>query len=55
MDLYYYEEVSDYVSMIKNTGEILRSLTEHFMCSAAPSAVDRSFKVRDEKEAKYLP
>ena len=55
MELDYSEEVSVKVSMIKYTGKILRSFPENIVGIVESPAVEHLFKVRDEKEEKYLP
>ena len=54
MELYYSEEGSVKVYMIKYTGKIFRAFQEKIVgISMSPSA-ENLFKVRDEKDTKYL-
>ena len=54
-DLDYYEEVSVKVYMIKYKGKILISSLENIVVSSSSPDAEHLFKVRDDKEAKYLP
>ena len=55
MDLYYSEEESVKVYIIKYTVKILRAFSENIVCSAASPAAEILFNVREDKDTKYLP
>ena len=55
MDQDYSEQRSVKVYMIKYIGKTLIALLENIVGDAASPDADHLFKVRDEKEAKYLP
>ena len=55
MELDYSEDGSVKVSMIKYTGKILISFPENIIGISVSPSVEHLFKVRDDKDTKYLP